>query len=72
MSEVAIVHELTIFDKHRVRLMSELDTTRFRALKISSTTKKENKLLLYRSLKTKVKNLSQHRVCVNFDSDQEH
>jgi hypothetical protein len=41
MSEVAIVHESTIFDKRRARFMSESNTIRSRALKISSTTKKK-------------------------------
>jgi hypothetical protein len=41
-------------------------------MKISSTTKKENKCLSRRSLKTEMKNLLQHRVRVDFDSDREH
>jgi hypothetical protein len=71
-SEAAIVHESAIFDKCRVRLMSELNTTRFRALKISSTTKKENKCSSCRSLKAEIKSLLRHRVHVDFDSDKKH
>jgi hypothetical protein len=41
MSEAAIVHESAIFDKRRARLMNESNTIRFRAMKISSTTKKK-------------------------------
>jgi hypothetical protein len=57
MSEVVIVHESTIFKKRRVRFMNELNMIKSRALKISSTTKKENKSLSRRSMKTKMKNL---------------
>ncbi len=67
MSEVIIVHESTIFDKRRARFMNEFDTTRSRALKISSTTKKENKRSSHRSLKAEMKNLLRHRACVDFD-----
>jgi hypothetical protein len=72
MSKAAIVHESTIFDKRFVHLMSESNTTRFRAMKISSTTKKENKRSLCRSLKAEMKDLLRHRVHVNFDSNREH
>jgi hypothetical protein len=72
MNEIAIVHELTIFDKRRARFMSESDTIRSRALKISSTTKKENRRLSCRSLKAEMKDLLRHRVHVDFDSDKEH
>ncbi len=72
MNEIAMIHELAIFDRRCARLMNELNTTRFRALKILSTTKKENKRSSCRSLKAKVKNLLRHRVRVNFDSDREH
>jgi hypothetical protein len=72
MSEAAIVHESAIFDKRRVRLMSESDTTQLRAVKISSTTKKENKRSSCRSLKAEMKNLLRHHVYVDFDSDREH
>jgi ppGpp synthetase/RelA/SpoT-type nucleotidyltranferase len=72
MSKVVIVHESTIFDKRRVRLMSESNTIRSRALKISSIMKKENKRSSCRSLKTKMKDLLRHRVHVDFDSDKEH
>ncbi len=72
MSRVAIVHESAIFDKRRVRLMSESDTTRFRTVKISSTTKKENRRLSCRSLKAEIKDLLRHRVHVDFDSNREH
>jgi hypothetical protein len=72
MSEIAIVHESTIFDKRRDRFMSESDTTRSRALKISSTTKKENKRSSCRSLKAKMKSLLRHRVYVDFDLNKEH
>jgi hypothetical protein len=41
-------------------------------LKISSTTKKENKNSSCRSLKAKMKDLLQHRVHVDFDSNKEH
>jgi hypothetical protein len=43
INEIAIVHESTIFDKRHARFMSKSDTIRSRALKSSSTTKKENK-----------------------------
>jgi hypothetical protein len=72
MSEIAIVHESTIFDKRRARLMSESDTIRSRTVKISSTTKKENKRSSCRSLKAEMKNLLRHRVHVDFDSDRKH
>jgi hypothetical protein len=72
MSRAAIVHESAIFDKRRARLMSESDTTRFRAVKISSTTKKENKFSSCRSLKAEMKDLLRHRAHVDFDSDREH
>jgi hypothetical protein len=72
MSEAAIVHESAIFDKHRVRLMNESNTIQFRAVKISSTTKKENKRSSCRSLKAKIKDLLRHHVYVDFDSDKEH
>jgi hypothetical protein len=72
MSKAAIVHESTIFDKRRVRFMSESDTTRSRAVKISSTTKKENRLSSCRSLKAEMKDLLRHRVHVDFDSNREH
>jgi hypothetical protein len=72
MSEIAIVHESTIFDKRRARFMSESNTIRFRALKISSKTKKENRRSSYRSLKTEIEDLLRHRVRVDFDSDREH
>jgi hypothetical protein len=71
MNEVVIVHESTIFDKRRVRLMNELDTTRSRALKISSTTKKENKRSSCRSLKAKMKDLLRHRARVDYDSNDD-
>jgi hypothetical protein len=57
MSEVSIVHESAIFDQRRVRLMNESNTIRFRALKISSSTKKENKRSSRRSLKAEMKDL---------------
>jgi hypothetical protein len=41
-------------------------------LKISSTTKKENKRSSRRSLKAEMKDLLRHRVHVDFDSDREH
>jgi hypothetical protein len=72
MFEIAIVHESTIFDKGRARFISESNTIWSRALKISSTTKKENKRTSYRSLKAEVKNLLQHCARVDFDSDREH
>jgi hypothetical protein len=72
MSEAAIVHESTIFDKRRVRFMSESNTIQSRAVKISSTTKKENKRSSCRSLKAEMKDLLRHRVYVDFDSDREH
>jgi predicted enzyme involved in methoxymalonyl-ACP biosynthesis len=73
MNEVAIVHESTIFDKRRARFMNESNTIQFRALKISSTTKKENKRSSCRSLKAKMKNLFlRYRVYVDFNSDKEH
>jgi hypothetical protein len=72
MNEIAIIHKLTIFDKRRVRFMNELITIRFRAMKISSTTKKKNKRSSCRSLKAKMKNLLRHRVHVDFDSNKEH
>jgi hypothetical protein len=72
MSEAAIVHESAIFDKRRVRLMSESNTTRFRVLKISSTTKKKNRRSSRRSLQTKIKDLLRHSVRVDFDSNREH
>ncbi len=72
MNEIAIVHELTIFDKRRARFMSESDTIRSRALKISSTTKKENRRLSCRSLKAEMKDLLRHSVHVDFDSNREH
>ncbi len=43
INEAAIVHESAIFDKRCARLMSESNTTRSRALKISFTTKKKEK-----------------------------
>jgi hypothetical protein len=43
INKVAIIHESTIFDKRRARFMSELNTIRSRALKISSISQKENK-----------------------------
>jgi hypothetical protein len=58
MNEVVIIHESTIFDKRRVRLMNKSDTIRFQTLKISSTTKKKNKRSSCRSLKAKMKDLS--------------
>jgi hypothetical protein len=72
MSETANVHESTIFDKRCARFMNESITTRSRALKISLTTKKENKRSSCCSLKTEMKNLLQHRVHVDFDSDKKH
>ncbi len=72
MSEAAIVHESAIFDKRRVRLMNESDMIRSRALKISSTTKKENRRSSCRSLITEMKNLLRHRVHVDFDSNKKH
>jgi hypothetical protein len=72
MSRAAIVHELTIFDKRRVRFMSESDTIRSRAVNISSTTKKENRRLSCRSLKAEMKDLLRHRAHVDFDSDRRH
>ncbi len=72
MSKIAIIHESTIFDERYARLMNELNTTRFRALKISSSTKKENKDSSRRSLKTEMKDLLRHHVRVDFDSDREH
>jgi hypothetical protein len=72
MSEAAIIHESAIFDKRRVRLMSESDTIRSRAVKISSTTKKENRRLSCRSLKAEMKDLLRHRVHVDFDSNRKH
>jgi hypothetical protein len=72
MNEAAIVHESTIFDKRRARFMSESDTIQSRALKISSTMKKENKRSSCRSLKEEMKNLLRHRVHVNFDSNKKY
>jgi hypothetical protein len=72
ISRTAIVHESAIFDKRRARFMSESNTTRSRAMKISSTTKKENKLSSCRSLKAEMKDLLRHRVHVDFDSNKEH
>jgi hypothetical protein len=72
MSRIAIVHESAIFDKRRVRFMSESDTIRFRAMKISSTTKKENKRSSCRSLKAEMKDLLRHRAHVDFDSNRKH
>jgi hypothetical protein len=72
MSRTAIVHESAIFDKRRVRFMSESNTIRFRAVKISSTTKKENRFSSRRSLKAEMKDLLRHRVHVDFDSDRRH
>jgi hypothetical protein len=72
MSRAAIVHESAIFDKRRVRLMSKSDTTRSRAVKISSTTKKENRRSSCRSLKAEMKDLLRHRVHVDFDSNRRH
>jgi hypothetical protein len=53
MNEIVIVHESTIFDKCCNRFMNELNTIRFQALKISSTTKKENKRLSCRFVENK-------------------
>jgi hypothetical protein len=72
MSKAAIVHESAIFDKRRVCLMSESDTIRSRALKISSTTKKEYKRSSCRQLKAEMKNLLRHCVYVHFDSNRKH
>jgi hypothetical protein len=72
MSKAVIVHESAIFDKRRARSLSALNTTQFRALKILSTTKKENKHLSDRSLKAERKDLLRHCVYVDFDSNQEH
>jgi hypothetical protein len=72
MNEAAIVHESTIFDKRRVHLMSESDTTRSQAVKISSIMKKENRRSSCRSLKAEMKDLLRHRAHVDFDSDREH
>jgi hypothetical protein len=72
MSEAAIVHESTIFDKRLVHFMSKSDTTRFRAVKILSTTKKKNKRSSCRSLKAEMKDLLRHRVHVDFDSNKRH
>jgi hypothetical protein len=72
MNEAAIVYESMIFDKHRARFMNESDTIQSRAVKISSTTKKENKRSSCRSLKAEMKDLLRHRVYVDFDSDREH
>jgi hypothetical protein len=72
MSRAAIVHELAIFDKRCACLMSESDTTRSQAVKISSTTKKENRRSSCRSLKAKMKDLLRHRAHVDFDSNREH
>jgi hypothetical protein len=71
MSEAAIVHESTIFDKRRVHFMSESNTIRSRALKISST-KKKIKRSSCRSLKAEMKDLLRHRVYFDFDSDRKH
>ncbi len=67
MNEAAIIHELTIFDKRCIRFMNKSDTIRSWTLKISLTTKKKNKRSSRRSLKTKMKDLLQHRVHINFD-----
>ncbi len=72
MSEAAIVHESAIFDKRRVRFINESNTIRSRVMKISSTTKKENRRSSRRSLKAEMKDLLRHRVYVDFDSDREH
>jgi hypothetical protein len=72
MSETAIVHESTIFDRRRARFMSKSDTIQSRTMKISSTTKKENKRSLCRSLKAEMKDLLRHRVYVDFDLDKRH
>jgi hypothetical protein len=72
MNKSAIVHESAIFDKRRVRLMSESNTTRSRAMKILFTTKKENKRSSRRSLKAEMKVLLRHRVYVDFDSNKKH
>jgi hypothetical protein len=71
MSEVAIVHELTIFDKRYARLMNELNMTQSRALKILSTMK-NNKRSSRHLLKAEMKDLLQHCACVDFDSDPEY
>ncbi len=67
INKAVIVQKLSIFDKHRVRLMSESDTIRSRALKISSTTKKENRRSSRRSLKAEMKDLLRHHARVEFD-----
>jgi hypothetical protein len=72
MNEAAIVHESAIFDRRRVRLMSESNTIQFRAMKISSTTKKENRRSSCRSLKAKMKDLLRHHVYVDLNSNKEH
>ncbi len=41
-------------------------------MKISSTTKKENKRSSCRSLKAEIKDLLRHHVHVNFDSNRKH
>jgi hypothetical protein len=72
MNEIVIIHESTIVNKRDVRFMSELSTTRFRSLKISSTTKKENKRSSGRSLKAEIKDLLRHHARVDFDLNREH
>jgi hypothetical protein len=72
MNEVVIVHELIIFDKRRFRFISESNIIQSRALKISTTTKKENRHSSRYSLKVKMKNLLRHHARVDFDSNREH